>query len=401
MYVKRDFFDTLQGTAQLEAVLLWGPRQVGKTTLLDQLQLGSKFFLDDLGVRLQAQNDPALLLENAQLPCLIDEAQYAPNLFSEIKLRIDEVRRASVKNAARKKKNGPQYFLTGSNKILLDEKVKESLAGRCHTYVLHGLSVKEIVGAFPETPIKEILFKGGLPELYTRTEISPRDFLNDYIISFVEKDIAVSAGIQKIDEFHTLLRLLAARTGQFINANELAGASGVEQKTVQGWIGVLERCNIVQRITPFYSNLSKRIVKMPKLFFYDVGLCARLQSQANPDTLWGSAQAGSLFENLVFAEIAKTKDNFRLEWDIHSWRTKDQAEIDFILVRANKPTVFLEAKLAIHGARSFDLDREAAKVFPAPHHKIVVTAGGKLAKIDSTTTAVPIAGLGDYLLRLE
>ncbi|MGE0171972.1 MAG: ATP-binding protein [Oligoflexales bacterium] len=396
MLIKRDFFDSLRQSATLESVLLWGARQVGKTTLLDQLPLQSRHFLDDLGERERAQNDPALFLDAVKLPCLIDEVQYAPNIFPEIKLRIDRIRRENVRLAS-KTSSAPLFYLTGSNRVLLDKNIKESLAGRCQTYMLHGLSVREIMAAFPNSSLRLIIFRGGLPELYTRENVPVIHYLNNYILSFVEKDIAMSSGVVKLAEFHTVIKLLAARSAQFLNVNEIAGAAGVEQKTVQAWIDLLERCGLVQQLAPFHTNLSKRITKMSKFYFYDTGLCARLQSHTSEDTLWNSAQIGALFETLTFSEIMKTRDNFLKDWNVFAWRTKDQDEIDFIVQREND-ILFLEAKLAIHGAKPFTLDREALKVFKPPHRKVLVTAGGELVKLDSETTAVPLARLGDFLL---
>lgn len=395
MYVIRDLLSTIESTSRLEAALLWGPRQIGKTTLLEQLPLKSKVFLDDLGQRERTQKDPALTLDSLELPCLIDEVQYAPNLFQEIKLRIDLLRRQNLKKNSTIRKT--LYFLTGSNRILLDENVKESLAGRCHLYALSGLSVKEILAHFPKMMLKKIMFRGGFPELYKGTEIPIHNYLNDYIISFIEKDIAQSAGIEKLREFTSLLRLLAARTGQFLNFSELANDSNIDQKTVMSWISSLERNLIVKLVPTFYSNLSKRITKMHKLYFYDVGLCARLQSHSDENTLWNSSQVGSLFETIVYSEIEKTKDNFLKDWQIFTWRTKEQKEIDLIIQHGNSFT-FIEVKLSIQSAKSFSLDSEARKVFPAPHRKIVVTAGGELITFDKETIAIPIQKLGAFLL---
>lgn len=400
----RDFLATLKVNARLEAVLLWGPRQVGKTTLLDQLSLGSRLFLDDLSIRQRAQEDPALTLDNVKLPCLIDEAQYAPNLFPEIKLRIDEERRSRLKTTASQPSStkqvfSPSYYLTGSNRVQLDRKVKESLAGRSHNYTLHGLSVQEIRRYHPSLPLPEILLRGGFPELYTRQDLQPVHFLNDYITSFIEKDIAFSAGIHKLDEFHTVLKLLAARTGQFFEASTVAAAAGVDLKTIQSWIGFLERSAIVQRIPPYTSNLSKRVVKMKKFYFIDVGICARLQGQTSSETAWNSAQSGSLFETMVFSELIKTRDNFLKDWSVATWRTKDQHEIDFILQRGPDDIVLIESKLAIHGAKPFKLDPEAMKVFSQPVKKVVVTAGGSQVMLDQETMAVPLGELGAYLLK--
>lgn len=400
MLIKRDLLDVLPKALALEAVLLWGPRQAGKTTLLEQLQPKSRLLLDDLMVRQQAQQDPALVLDNCALPCLIDEAQYAPNLFPEIKLRIDRKRNAKLtqpKQPANETRT--LYLLTGSNRLLLDENVKESLSGRCHFLTLHPLSVAELLLAYPDMMMKSILFKGGLPELYVREGLRPYDYFNDYIISFVEKDIARSAGIEKLGEFHTVLRLLAARSGQFLNVSEIAMMAGIDQKTVQSWINILQRNFIVELVAPFASNLSKRITKMSKLYFYDVGVCSRLQGHLNEDALWHSAQAGSLFETLVFSEIAKTRANYLADWQMFTWRTKEKHEIDFV-IQQQKGFVFIEAKLGIQSAQPLVLDQEAIRVFHKPHHKLVVTAGGERKNLGQETTVVPIQMLKHELLSL-
>ena len=394
MYINRDFLNTLQSVNSLEVVLLWGPRQVGKTTLIDQISLKSKLFLDDLSIRLQANSDPAFLLDNIEKPCLIDEIQYAPELFPEIKLRVDLLRRANIHNNIKKT---TQYYLTGSNKTLLNENVKESLAGRCNIYTLHGLSFREIISSNIDISLKSILFKGSLPELYNQ-EISSIKYLNDYINLFVEKDLAHSAGINKTNQFQTVLKLLAARTGQFINVNEISNAAGVDNKTIQSWMSLLETNHIIKLLPPYYSNLSKRLVKLKKLYFYDTGICARLQGHNSEITLLNSPQAGSLFETLAFSEIIKTKDNFLKNWEIYCWRTKDKNEIDFIIKDGEK-VILAEVKLGIYSAQPFELDPEAKKVFNLEFtQKIVISAGNSISKISNDTTQVPISSLGNYLL---
>jgi predicted AAA+ superfamily ATPase len=393
MLISRDFLHTLSNTNSQEAILLWGPRQVGKTTLLDQLAPKSSLYLDDLALREASQADPALVLNNLETPCLIDEAQYAPNLFPELKLRIDKLRRDNLKTS---KKRNTFYYLTGSNKLLLDEKIKESLAGRCSLYTLHGLSFKEILSYDPNLSIKSVLFRGGFPDLYTQEDISVSKYLNDYIVSFIEKDIARTAGVQKINEFQTVLRLLAARTGQFLNVNEIANSAGVEQKTVQSWIDLLQKNLIIELVDPYFSNLSKRITKMKKLYFYDVGLCARLQGYHDEESLWNSPQVGSLFETMVFSEIVKTKDNFLKNWNLYTWRTKEQNEIDFIL-QDGRRFLFIESKLGIHGVKPFELDVEAKKVFKESYQKVITSVGLKKTQLSSETLSVPISFLGEYL----
>lgn len=281
---------------------------------------------------------------------------------------------------------------------MLDHNVKESLAGRCHLFLLHGLSLRELHRKFLDLSLKQILFRGGFPELYIRPQRDPIHYLNDYILSFVEKDVAHSAGIDKIEEFQRVLRLLAARTGQFLNISEVATLVGVNQKTVQSWIDLLQRNFIVQQVPTYATNLSKRIIKMKKFFFMDVGLCVRLQGHVNETPMWNSPQISSLFETLVHAEIVKTRDNYSYDWQVFAWRTKEQAEIDFIVQSVDK-TLFIESKLAKQSACSFSLDPEAKKVFPEPHKKVVVTAGDEISPLDRETMNVPVTKLGEYLLK--
>lgn len=398
MLVKRDFLATLKKNTALEVVLLWGPRQVGKTTILTQLKLKSQVFLDDLNLRTRAQHDPAFFLDDLKKPCLIDEVQYAPLLFSQIKLIVDQTRRKNLNK--KQKQSQALFFLTGSNKTLLDKNVKESLAGRCHLFHLHAFSVKEIIKHFPDLHLKEILFKGSFPEVYTRNNLKPQRFYDDYILSFIQKDVAFASGIQKIDQFQTILKLLAARSGQFLNLSELSRTAGVDQKTIAHWIAILKQNAIIELVEPFTKNLSKRVVKMKKLYFYDTGLCARLQGHTDAALLWNSVFVGPLFETLVFSEIIKTKDNFLKDWHLFTWRTKDQNEIDFIL-ETSKGIVLIEVKLSLHKALPINLDREAQKEFKKIKTKIVVVAFGEVENLDSTTKKVPIFKLGEYLLKLN
>jgi hypothetical protein len=399
--ITRDFFTTLTARSRLEAVFLLGPRQVGKSTLLDQLELKSQVFLDDLHLRQRANEDPAFFIESLDLPCLIDEAQYAPALFPEIKRRIDQERRQRLKMGSKTANpQKTQYYLTGSNQTLINKAIRESLAGRCHIFSLQGLSVKEILAYAPDTPLKTIAFRGGLPDLYARNDLSPQQYFNDYILSFVEKDIAREAGITKIKEFHSVLKLLAARSGQFIHFAEIASQSGVDAKTVKIWTEILQYNQIIELVNPIESNLSKRLVKSKKLHFYDTGLCCRLQGHLSEETLWNSPQMGPLFESLVFSEITKTNINYLKEWQLFTWRTKDQDEIDFVVQTQNQ-FILIESKLGIQSARPLTLDPQAAKVFPKDTPKLVVTAGGDTMSLSRDTTRVSIQNLGEYLLDLE
>lgn len=235
--------------------ILIGPRQCGKSSLF--FKLNADFIeipFDDYALRTRASEDPVAFLtqfDNKKL--MIDEAQLVPEIFSAIKLKVDRMKRGSVKRQT-------FYRLTGSNQILMDKNVKESLAGRASYFELNTLSVAEI-RAVLNIPIGEILFKGGWPELYADFNIPVKRYLDEYIRTYVEKDIVLSAGIQKQNEFMRFAKLLAGRTGQLVNHSELAKEVGVGAETVRDWLSILERMKIIILINPYFSNSSKRLEK--------------------------------------------------------------------------------------------------------------------------------------------
>ena len=288
-------------------------------------------------MRQLANNDPALFLEQFEPPLLLDEVQYVPNLFSEIKQKVDIIKRNNVLKAKMKVKHETLFRLTGSNQILMDKTVKESLAGRATFYYLNTLSVHEILNAIPEIKIKDILFRGGWPELYINDQLTPQQYLNDYIRSYVEKDIVLNAGIQKVAAFTTVLSLLAARTGQLADYFSISQDSGVSSVTVKEWIGYLERADLIYTLKPYFNNLNKRLLKTPKFYFLDTGLATRLQGWSDATPLMSSPQIGSLFETLVLAEIVKFIRNYGKNWELFFWRNKEGEEIDFLI--KNRPAI--------------------------------------------------------------
>lgn len=265
----------------------------------------TSLYLEDLSVRQKAQTDPAFLLEHSKLPVLIDEAHLAPPLFFAIKKLIDSSRRKRFNDGV--SLSPANFRLTGSNQLLVESTVKETLAGRVNIFYLLGLSVAELKNFDPDIDLKEIIFRGGFPELWVRRELSPIAFLNDYISTFIEKDLATSAGVEKRREFLNVLRLCAARVGELLNYDSLSNDSGVSGPTVKSWISILESNQIIKILNPFFTNLNKRLIKMPKVYFLDVGICARLQSHQEANTILMSPHAGHLFESLILSEIIKTK----------------------------------------------------------------------------------------------
>ncbi|MGB6976368.1 MAG: ATP-binding protein [Gammaproteobacteria bacterium] len=404
MYILRDITQQLHPAAAWIQILL-GPRQCGKSTLFAALATKENHFqeitFDDLQLRQLANRDPALFLQQFEPPLLLDEVQYVPNLFPELKRRIDELKRNALFRSKDNLAIKVLFRLTGSNQILLDKNVKESLVGRASYYYLNTLTVHEILNALPETKINSILFKGGWPELYTNPNISVITYLNDYIRAYVEKDILMSTGIQKISHFHTILGLLAARTGQLLDFSDMARDSGISSVTVKEWVNLLERADLVYLLEPYFSNLNKRLIKTPKLYFLDTGLAVRLQGWQDSVPLFNSPQIGPLFETLVLAEIIKFMRNYGKDWQLFFWRTKDGEEIDFVLKTSENTVHAFEVKLAIQNIpEAVHYPPAFQKHFAPQTPLVIVTFGGKKLKLSANCFVLPIAELSSYLEKI-
>lgn len=404
MYIYRDITPQLEQPTHWIQILL-GPRQCGKSTLFASLASKENTFqeitFDDLQLRQLANRDPALFLQQFETPLLLDEVQYVPNLFPELKRKIDTVKR-DITFQKTKTKIKILFRLTGSNQILMDKNVKESLAGRAAYYYLNTLTVHEIMHALPQSKVNTILFKGGWPELHQNPELSTIHYLNDYIRTYVEKDIFMSAGIQKISAFHTILGLLAARTGQLLVYSDIARDSGVSSVTVKEWAGLLEQSDLVYILKPYFSNLNKRLIKTPKLYFLDTGLAVRLQGWQEIIPLFNSPQIGALFETLVLAEIVKFIRNHRKDWELFFWRNKEGEEIDFVIKTSSGSIHAFEAKLAIQNIpHAIHYPASFQKHFNVPTPLVVVTFGGKSLQLSESCKIIPIAALHDYLINIS
>jgi len=388
MWIKRDISGILSSDTSFVEVLI-GPRQCGKSSLF--YHLGQDFIdinLDDLTLRQNISLDPVTFLAQYEgKKLLIDEAQLAPEIFSAIKYFVDKKKRNNVAREI-------LFRLTGSNQILIDKNVKESLAGRASYFELNTLSVAEILTAI-KMPVMEIIFKGGWPELYVNPKISVKRYLDDYIRTYIEKDIILSAGIQKQNDFMRFIKLLAGRTGHLINYSEFAKEVGVSTEAIKDWTSLLERMKIIILVSPFFSNYSKRLIKSSKIFFLDTGLACRLQGHSEIEPIRTSPHLGHLFESLVCAEIYKTMINFSKDWKIYHWRSRDGEEIDFYLEMDNHRSLFIEAKV---NRQQLDLHRnysEVKKVFKEKiPDRILCHLEGDTVRGDN----VPISCLRDFLL---
>jgi uncharacterized protein len=377
--------------------IIRGPRQCGKSSLVLHLDpTYTEISLDDPAMRELAESDPELFLKQFGAQKLfIDEAQYAPNLFPSLKRKADLYKRS------RKEDEPPQTIvrLTGSNQIMLDKNVKESLSGRASFFDMNTLCVAEILGA-KKVGIQDIIYQGGWPEIYAEESKDTKKFLDDYINSYVEKDIVLAAGIQKRREFLNFLRLLAGRVGQILDFSSLGRESGVDAKTIKDWISVLETMHVISLLQPYSSNLSSRIIKSPKVYFLDTGLACRLQGWTSPGPILTSPQQGPLFENLVFCEIFKTNINFDKGWRLYHWRSRDGEEIDFIIEKSPTERIFIEAKVTAQKTASLESFPELKKVFGkskkngAHQHLVCHQEGSQVL-----ANRIPVALLQNELLR--
>ncbi|MBO4440435.1 MAG: ATP-binding protein [Spirochaetaceae bacterium] len=398
-YIQRHAKQTLMKMlSQFKVVLVTGPRQVGKSTLLqNELKNFEYVTLDDMAELEQARSDPALFFKNHSLPVVIDEVQYAPELFRYIKFLVDK---SDAKG---------QICLTGSQTYSLMQNVSESLAGRIGILELQGLSLREKqrVNFFePFVPNSDYIqnrlenlvqyngiwndiFYGSMPEM-TNKEIDWNFFYRSYVKSYIERDVRNLMNIKDESLFYKFMVALAARTGCLFNAADIANSTGVSLKTIQNWISVLEASGIIFFLRPYENNILKRTVKTPKIYFNDTGLVCYLVGWDNPKVAQNGAMAGELFETFVISEIAKTYFNSGADLrSLFFYRDSNQKEID-LLISKNGSLFPVEIK------KSAQVSISMAKNFPAVKLLNEIQTGTILCQCDKkmflseTVQALPL-----------
>ena len=310
----------LSAVQQFPAVVLTGPRQTGKSTLLKQLFPTYHYVtFDDLSVRNIAKKDPALFVSTLQTPVIIDEIQYIPELLSYIKMHIDKER-----------VNG-RFLLTGSQMFNVMQGMSETLAGRVALFELLPLSFQEL-NKVPQDPIPcfEQIIKGFYPTPNTQ-EMDLQLFYGSYLSTYVERDVRQIKNIHDIATFQRFLELLAARVGNLLNMQDLANDCGVANATVKNWISILESSRIIYLLRPYFNNASKRLVKTPKVYFTDTGLLAYLLRYKDADTLLKGPMAGAIFENMIIMEAVKENIYNRTGYNLYFYRDSNQVEADLVV----------------------------------------------------------------------
>jgi predicted AAA+ superfamily ATPase len=259
------------------------------------------------------------------------------------------------------------------------------------------LSVSEILAWNPDIDLFDFQFKGGWPEIYAEN-LSPVDYLNDYIRSAIERDIIFANGIQKADEFLRFLRLLANRTGEILSLESLSRDAGVVSNSLREWLSLLTRMGVVGVLPTYSSHLNKRLTKQGKVYFMDCGLAARLQGYTSLESLKSNPRLGSLFETLVYAEIMKAKMNHRLDLTPYLWCTKDQEEIDFFIETPRK-IILIEAKMAMQNIQPIKISESVKKVIGGRDWTAVTVTFGSGASVGllPNNQQIPIGELQSFL----
>ena len=354
MYYHRQLEKTvLKAAGEFACITLYGARQTGKSTMVRTLFDNIEYVtLDSSRERALAKQDPELFLESHGTPLIIDEIQKADTLMEAIKIKIDEAKLNCVKNG---ENTGLMYILTGSNTHEIRQKASETLAGRTAIIEVGSLTEcekRQIEGEAFVPDIKiikrkgsklsaknryevfEEIFKGGMPE-YWINNIDRTTFFESYITTYLEKDVSKMINVDKLDDFRRFMTITALRTGQQVDYTEIGRAVGIDSRTAKGWISILEASGITMLLQPYANNLAKRIIKTPKLYFLDTGLCAYLCGWSDSRILEASPMAGAFFETYVVSEIVKSlrNDGKRVEYTLYYYRDRDQKEVDILYIK--------------------------------------------------------------------
>lgn len=309
------------------SVAVTGPRQSGKTTLCKKVFAEKPYVsLENPDILEYANADPRGFLSQYKDGAILDEIQRAPQLFSYLQQVLDETKKKGL------------FVLTGSNNFLLQENITQTLSGRVAYLQLLPLSLHELRAS------KKIkadygwhILHGGYPEVIAK-RINPVDWYAGYINTYAERDVRQLKNISNLSQFTKLLRLCAGRTGQILNLTSLSNDCGIDQKTVAAWLSILQSSYIIYLLKPYHGNFNKRIIKSPKLYFYDTGVACSLLGISNAKQIATHAAKGPLFENMIVSELLKERFNAGAQDNIYYWRDKTGNEVDILLDKAGKLT---------------------------------------------------------------
>lgn len=413
MYFHRSIEKTIEEVGRsFPCIVIYGSRQVGKSTTIDHLygEKYQKVTLDDMDDRLLAQSNPRLFLETYQWPLIIDEIQKASGLLDEIKKVIDEQRLKWMKEDAPRQL---MYILTGSNRFELQQGISDSLAGRCGVIDMASFSSMEKqkleencfspeisfwmklqnskkIPYHTRAEIFETIFQGGMPDVVSGAA-ERNAFFKSYVSTYIEKDVRKLINASNELQFRNFISIAALRTAQELHYDEIAGSVGIDVRTCKRWISILETSGIIFLLQPYMANVSNRIIKAPKIYFMDTGLCAWLCKWPNAEMLSNSAMNGAFFETYVVSEIVKNAYAFNLDPHdfLYYYRDTDMKEIDLLYVIRDQiyPIEIKAGILPVHAAKNFSvLDKYKMKI----ENGLIICNTDKIRPINEKVYQVPV-----------
>jgi predicted AAA+ superfamily ATPase len=335
MWIERQISTLIKQQALTRpALLLTGPRQVGKSSLLQKLFPNATCLsFDDRSVALDASSSPETFLSRLSNQVILDEVQYVPEIFRDLKIHIDRHRNDRSR----------LLLLTGSQKFSLMKNASESLAGRISIFELQSLSAAELRNA-SISPVA-LVQRGGYPELWVEQRQSTRRYYSDYFNTYLERDVRSELNVNSLRDFDRCLRAIALRVGSLVNFADIGKDIGISPNTVKAWIGVLESSGIIQLLEPYFDNRNKRLIKAPKIYFCDNGLLCYLLQLRDDEDWRAHLLASKIWENFVFTELTRLAKLNGGDRSLFFWREKSGKEIDFLIEHSNRVEL-IEAKLA-------------------------------------------------------
>lgn len=321
--IRRDLEqEVLLSAKEYPILAILGPRQSGKSTLVKMLFPEKKYVsLENMDIRNFAIQDPNSFIESYKDGAILDEIQRVPELFSYLQTEVD------------RDPTPGRFILTGSHQYHLNEKISQSLAGRVALLRLLPFSLHELKKINPSLNLNEVLFNGFYPRIHDQ-KLRPTKWLNNYIETYIDKDVRLIKNIQDLNLFSLFIKMCAARVGQLVNLQSIGNDCGIDQNTVKAWLSILESSFIIKRLQPHHKNFNKRLIKTPKLYFYDTGLLCQLLDIEKHEDLQTHPLRGGIFENYVIADLQKFFFNQGQKPPLYFWRDRKGHEIDCLVEKS-------------------------------------------------------------------